>query len=148
MKKWPTSFGQTAILERQSRKDGRVASAAAPVFFFGWGVRVETKYKKRDARGRFAGASADEQNAGPVTGKPAAVGAPRPRYCREYARKRLAEAAPKLVDAFLKKSIGGSVQHLKVLLEMTGIAKEPVVPVVKKRRGKTIAQQLLEELGE
>jgi len=98
--------------------------------------------------GRFAKESGDEENTEPVKDKPAAVGAPRPRYCREYARKRLAEAAPKLVDAFLERSIGGSVQHLKVLMELTGIAKEPVVPKVAKRRGKTLAAQLLEELGE
>jgi hypothetical protein len=106
---------------------------------------VETKQRKR-VNGRFAKESADEEDTEP--GKPAAVGAPRPRYCREYARKRLAEAAPKLVDAFLEKSIGGSVQHLKLLIELTGITKDPVVPAVKRRRGKTIAAQLLEELGE
>jgi hypothetical protein len=108
---------------------------------------VETKHRKR-VNGRFAKESADEEATGPAKGKPAAVGAPRARHCREYARKRLAEAAPKLVDAFLKKSIGGSVQHLKVLMDLTGITKEPVVAPVTKRRGKTIARQLLDELGE
>ena len=108
---------------------------------------MEKKVRTR-VNGRYADEPKGEENTEPVQEKPAAVGAPRPRYCRTYARKRLAEAAPQVVDAFLEKAKDGSVQHLKTLLELTGIMKDPVKPKVVKRRGKTLARQLLDEWGE
>lgn len=109
---------------------------------------MTTKQRTRNEKGRFAKETAGEEDTEPVMDEPAAVGAPRPRQCRDYARKRLAESAPALVDAFLREARGGSVQHLKALMDLTGITKDPVKPKVKRRRGKSVAAQLLEELGE
>jgi hypothetical protein len=108
---------------------------------------VETMQRKR-CNGRFAKESGGEEKTEPAMGSPAAVGAPRARHCRAYARRRLAEAAPELMEVFLKKAKGGSVQHLKTLMELTGIMKDPVVPAVKKkRRGKSMSALLQEEMG-
>lgn len=118
-----------------------------PFSFLARGPVVQRE-RKRNERGWFTPEAAGEEATEPVKGKPAAVGAPRPRQCRAYARRRLAEAAPALVDALLKEAEGGSVQHLKSLMELSGITKEPAVaPVKRRRRGKTLARQLLEKWG-
>ncbi len=102
--------------------------------------------RKRVA-GRFVREVAEESVPEEKT-KPAAVGAPRPRHCRNYARKRIAEAAPELVDVFMAKAKGGSVQHFKSLMELSGLTQKEVAPKTPQRRGKSMATRLLEELGE
>jgi len=77
--------------------------------------------------------------------KKALVGAPRPKYCRTYTRKRVAEALPEIVDAFAKEAKKGSVAHMKMLSNLGGLDKGEM-PVVKKRRGKTTVGRLLERL--
>lgn len=96
--------------------------------------------------GRFAKEEVEERSE-PVK-RPAAVGAPRPRYCRVYARKRMAEAMGEIVDALVEKAKGGSVAHTKALAELSGMNKGEVAPTVVKRRGKSLARALLEEFGE
>jgi len=52
-------------------------------------------------RKRKAGRFVREDGVNDVTvEKKTLVGAPRPKYCRTYARKRVAEALPEIVDAF------------------------------------------------
>ncbi len=103
--------------------------------------------RKRVA-GRFVREEAEESEPEEKPMKSAVVGAPRPRQCRNYARKRIAEAAPELVDVFMEKAKGGSVQHFKSLMELSGLTKAEVAPKVKQRRGKSLAGRLLEELRE
>ena len=73
----------------------------------------------------------------------AAVGAPRPRYCRTFTRKRVAEALPEIVKAFAEEAKKGSVAHMKMLANLGGLDKGEL-PVVKKRRGKSVVRRLLE----
>ena len=73
----------------------------------------------------------------------AAVSAPRPRYCRTFTRKRVAEALPEIVEAFAKEAKKGSVAHMKMLANLCGLDKGEL-PVVKKRRGKSVVRRLLD----
>ena len=73
----------------------------------------------------------------------AAVSAPRPRCCRTFTRKRVAEVLPKIVEAFAEEAKKGSVAHMKMLANLGGLDK-PELPVVKKRRGKSVVRRLLD----
>jgi hypothetical protein len=75
--------------------------------------------------------------------KKSLVGAPRPKYCRTYARKRVAEALPEIVDAFAKEAKKGSVAHMKMLANLGGLDKGET-PAVKRRRGKSVVRRLLD----
>jgi hypothetical protein len=78
-----------------------------------------------------------------VAKKPA-VGAPRPRYCRTYTRKRVAEALPEIVDAFAEEAKKGSVAHMKMLTNLGGL-DQGEIPTVKKRRGENVVGRLLRD---
>ena len=73
-----------------------------------------------------------------------AVGAPRPRYCRVFARKRIAEEMPQLVDMLLEQSKQGSLGHLKMLVQLGGLDKGEVTPKVQ-RREKSLEAILMEQ---
>jgi hypothetical protein len=74
--------------------------------------------------------------------------APRPRYCRTYARNRVAEALPEIVETFVQQAKKGSVPHARALAGWGGLDKGEVPPRIVRRRGKSLGQQLLEEMGE
>ncbi len=103
--------------------------------------------KKRVA-GRFVrDESADgEREPSEVKAKKAPMAAPRPKYCRTYTRKRVAEALPDIVEKFVEEAKKGSVAHAKALANLGGLDKGDVVPKVTKRRGKGVAGLLLEAL--
>ena len=94
--------------------------------------------------GRFARAEDAAQGEGKdaVAGVP--VGAPRPRYCRAFARKRIAEEMPELVAMLLKEAKGGSLGHLKMLVQLGGLDKGEVTPKVQ-RREKSLEALLTEQ---
>lgn len=73
------------------------------------------------------------------------VSAPRPKYCRTFARARFAEALPEIADTLLQQAKGGSIPHMKLLIELSGLNKGDVVPRVTKRRGKSLEAMLEEE---
>ena len=73
----------------------------------------------------------------------AAVSAPLPRNCRTFTRKRVAEALPEIVEAFAREARNGSVAHMKMLAHLGGLDKGEL-PVVKKRRGKSVVRRLLD----
>ncbi len=75
--------------------------------------------------------------------KKSLMGAPRPKYCRTYARKRVAEALPEIVDAFAEEAKKGSVAHMKMLANLGGLDKGET-PAVKRRRGKSVVRRLLD----
>ena len=60
----------------------------------------------------------------------------------------MAEALPQIVDALMDRAKEGSVPHAKALAELSGLTRAEVEPKVKKRRGRSLAGALLEELGE
>ena len=74
--------------------------------------------------------------------------APRPRYCRTYTRKRVAEALPEIVEKFVQEAKEGSVPHARALATLGGLDKGDVAPPIVRRRGKSLGRQLLEEFGE
>jgi hypothetical protein len=74
--------------------------------------------------------------------------APRPRYCRTYTRKRVAEALPEIVEKFVQQAKEGSVPHARALAALGGLDKGDVAPKVVRRRGKSLGQQLMEEFGD
>jgi hypothetical protein len=95
-------------------------------------------------RKRKAGRFVREDGVDDVTvEKKTLVGAPRPKYCRTYARKRVAEALPEIVDAFAKEAKKGSVAHMKMLANLGGLDKGET-PAVKRRRGKSVVRRLLD----
>lgn len=70
--------------------------------------------------------------------------APRPSFCKVYARARLAEALPELTEALLRESHKGSLPHLKAMVQLAGLDKGEVVPRKTRGRGKSLAAVLLE----
>ena len=94
--------------------------------------------ERKRVKGRFVneGAVAEEE-------KESRVATPRPRYCRTYARKRVAEALPAIVEKFAEEAKKGSVAHMKMLANLGGLDKGEL-PVVKKRRGKSVVRRLLD----
>lgn len=103
--------------------------------------------RKRVA-GRFVadGSAVKEGEPLPVKVEVMAPAPPRPKYCRTYTRKRVAEALPEIVEKFVAEAKKGSVAHAKALANLGGLDKGDVVPKVVKRRGKGVAVLLLEAL--
>lgn len=73
------------------------------------------------------------------------VGAPRPRHCRTFARARFAEALPEIADTLLEQARKGSVAHLKLLVQLSGLDRGDLVPKAAKRRGKSLEAILMDE---
>jgi hypothetical protein len=73
---------------------------------------------------------------------------PRPKYCRTFTRKRVAEALPEIVEKFVQQAKQGSVPHARALAALGGLDKGDVTPAVVRRRGKSLGRQLMEEFGD
>jgi hypothetical protein len=95
---------------------------------------------RKRVKGRFA----KENDEPDTTPDPRPVGAPRPANCRKFARARFAQQLPHIMDKLTKEALDGSVPHLKVLLELTGLDKaEP--PHTSQRKEKSLEAILLEQ---
>jgi hypothetical protein len=90
--------------------------------------------------GRFV-----RQEAEGAAGETKRVRAPRPKFCRTFTRNRLAEALPEIAERFVEEAKKGSIQHAKVLMRLGGLEGRDM-PRPAKRRGKSSARRLLEEL--
>ena len=101
--------------------------------------RVEGKFVPEEA---VVAASGDEPAV--KTAGVRRIAAPRPKYCRTFARARFAEAMPEIAETLLTQAKGGSVAHMKLLIELSGLNKGDVVPRATKKRGKSL-QAILEE---
>jgi hypothetical protein len=99
--------------------------------------------ERKRVAGRFVREGLDEDGGAKVKGK-SAVAAPRPKYCRTFTRARVAEALPDIVDRFTEEAKKGSIVHAKVLMKIGGLDTGDVVPKVAKRRGKSLADLLME----
>ena len=109
--------------------------------------RVAGRFVQEDAKSDADnGAVSRADNKTRVEAKKAAVGAPRPRYCRTFTRARVAEALPEIVERFAEEAKKGSIAHVKVLMKIGGLDTGDVVPKATKRRGKSVIQALLENL--
>lgn len=92
---------------------------------------------RKRVKGRFAC-----ENGEPPEPKP--MGAPRPANCKKFARARFAKQLPDIMDKLTTEALAGSVPHLKVLLELTGLDKsEPPQP--SQRKEKSLEAILLEQ---
>ena len=98
--------------------------------------------KKRTAQGRFASSDEDER---PKTA-PKKSAAKRTKNCKRYAKKRVAEEWPEIVDGLVKGAKTGSYNHTKLLVEVSGIKDEESKPV-RRGRGK-LTKILMKKLSE
>ena len=76
-----------------------------------------------------------------VSGKP-----PRPKHCRTYTRRRMAEAMPQIVERFLEEAKQGSIAHVKALSDMGGFDQANFADQDDGRRHPSLAKLLLKEL--
>ncbi len=72
----------------------------------------------------------------------------KPTACREYLRKQTAEAWAGIVSALVEKATAGSVPHATLLAKLAGFEQRPTASTEPKRRGKSLAQQLREQMEE
>lgn len=70
---------------------------------------------------------------------------PGPRTCKRYMRARLAQALPEIATRLIEASREGSLPELKMLLQMCGLDDKDALPDSKRRRGRSLAEQLLDE---
>jgi hypothetical protein len=80
----------------------------------------------------------------PAPAKP--VRPPSPHNCRNFIRKKTAAAMPEIVEAFVQEAKGGSVSHFTSLAKVGGFDKAPAAAPQPKRRGKSLARRLLDEV--
>jgi hypothetical protein len=91
--------------------------------------------RKRTAQGRFAASDEDVEQR-PATKKKAK----RTKDCKRYAKKRVSEEWPKIVDGLVEGAKTGSYNHTKLLVEVSGIKDEEKKPV---RRGRSKLSKIL-----
>lgn len=73
--------------------------------------------------------------------------APQPHRARHYARKKFAEQLPQIFNTYATAAIGGDIASLKALISLVGFDREDAhVAPVRRRRGRSVSQMLLEEL--
>lgn len=101
--------------------------------------------ERKRVLGRFVREGADEvERPGE---KEAALRAPRPRQCRTFTRKRIAEALPEIVKKFVEEAKKGSCPHLSELRQMLKLPKEAGESKPRaRRRGPSLASILMKEL--
>jgi hypothetical protein len=73
---------------------------------------------------------------------------PKPRFCRNYARRKVADAMPSIVDSFVQRAKDGSVPHFSSLAKFGGFDQRPMPSAAPKRRDRSLARQLLDEVDE
>jgi hypothetical protein len=116
--------------------------------------------KQRDAKGRYlAGPGGPKRRSGGkwvdsfgagTTGVEAdgdAGAAPRPAHCRLYTLERMAMAMPAVVMSLVGMATKGSVPHIKLLIQISGLDKADVVPAKRMKREKNL-EEILKEAWE
>lgn len=84
---------------------------------------------------------------GPTDRKQAAIPI-HPRRWRTHLRKEAADRWRVIVRSLLSKAEEGSVPHIALLAKLAGFEQGPMPPPEPKRRTKSLAQQLREEMEE
>ena len=114
------------------------------------GEKVE---RKRDGHGRYAAASAEEREQRAeddkriAEEKRAGMAVVRPKYCRQYARRKAAERWPEIIDKMVEMAAKGSYNHFKGLILVGGFDEPAVKGARKKRRGQTLVEYLKAEMA-
>lgn len=75
----------------------------------------------------------------------------RPMHCRSFARRRMAEAYPEIVDRFIREAKQGSIAHAKALAALSGLDRPEAAqpgPALKgrARRRSSLTKMLMDEL--
>ena len=75
----------------------------------------------------------------------------RPRQCRSFAKKRVAEALPEIVERFVREAKQGSIPHAKALVALSGLdqAEAPDDAVrerARRRKRRSLTEMLMQEL--
>ena len=72
---------------------------------------------------------------------------PKPSQCRNFTREAVAKSMPDIVDTFVDEAKKGSVSHFNLLSKFAGFDQRPI-PAPPKRRGKSVARRLLDNMKE
>jgi len=99
--------------------------------------------KQGDAQGHEQAASADtglEPSA--AKGKKS----PSPKNCRNFIRRKTANAMPDIVKTFVDKAKNGSVPHFTSLAKVGGFDQHSGATEAPKRKRRSLARQLLDEV--
>ena len=108
-----------------------------------------------EARRRVNGRFASKDGSGPCAGKRTEGGAAkkplRPKQCRGYAQRRMAEALPDIVDRFIREAKQGSIAHAKALAALSGLDQveapnESARVRAQARRRRSLTEMLMQEL--
>ena len=104
--------------------------------------------ERRRVAGRFVREGLDGDG-GAEAGRRTGLGAPKPKQCRTFTRKKVAESLPEIVEAFVDEAKKGSIAHAKMLAVLSGLDKadKSETQVVKKRRGKSAMALLMEAMS-
>jgi len=102
-------------------------------------------------KGRFACEPGAGGEAEKTSAERVIVGPLRPKQCRSYARKRLAEALPEIVERFIREAKAGSISHAKALAGMCEFDKAEAggdTARASRRRGRrnSLTEMLMQEL--
>lgn len=104
------------------------------------------------ARKRVNGRFASEDGAGVEAETPLKSEAKRrsmrPKQCRDFTRRRMAEALPEIVDRFIREAKLGSIPHAKALAALSGFDKAelPTQNAGARRRRPGLTEMLMQEL--
>lgn len=85
----------------------------------------------------------DEQSAGASA---APQRPPSPRNCRDFIRKKTADAMSEIMTAFVDKAKEGSVPHFTSLTKVGGFDQRPGTSQAPKRRRRSLPQRMLDEV--
>jgi hypothetical protein len=104
--------------------------------------------ERKRVAGRFVREGLDGDG-GAEAGAKKSGAAPRPKQCRTFTRKRVAEALPEIVETFVEEAKKGSIAHVKMLATLGGLDKVDKAEAhgPKKRRGKSAMTLLLETMS-
>ena len=94
--------------------------------------------------GSGLGQSGDGEETGGRAKGTRARKAPRPGKCQKFVMARFAEALPEVAAKLLHEAKQGSVAHLKLVLQISGLDKGEVPRVRSKKREKNLEEILME----
>jgi len=109
-------------------------------------VGVRTRVKGRFASEGEAGDEAQRPLQEKARGRPL-----RPKQCRSFAQRQIAEAFPEIVERFVREAKQGSIPHAKALTELSGLDRreagaKKVQVTLRQGRQPSLTEMLMQEL--
>lgn len=104
--------------------------------------------ERRRVKGRFASKDGTESSGEKRGGAKKPL---RPKQCREFAQRRMAEALPEIVDRFIREAKQGSIPHAKALASLSGLDQveapnDSARVRAQARRRRSLTEMLMQEL--